>query len=381
MSDFASLVYKSLMEDRFVGLTMSKLESIDADLKKIFGRMISVKNVKKLSIIYRYKTRDIVKNYSFDDVADLANEFLAKGAYATLQTLDFDLICESGKPPRQTKPSQRMKPSDSHDHVKTRAITAEGKTYLHALKITDDKGDVLKSSQDKFRQINRYVELLAPLLKAIPPGRLTQIIDMGSGKGYLTFALYDYLTNTLGVSANVTGVELRPDLVTLCNDIAKASNFNNLGFVQSSIIDFDTSLASVLIALHACDTATDDALFKGIEAGAGLIVVAPCCHKQIRREIESSGGPQELNIFLRHGIFMERQSEMATDGLRALLLEYAGYDVKIFEFISGEHTAKNVMITALKNKGGKNPHALEKFHVAKKFFCIGRHHLETLLEL
>ena len=136
----------------------------------------------------------------------------------------------------------------------------------------------------------------------------------------------------------------------------------------------------MLIALHACDTATDDAIYKGIKAEADLIVVAPCCHKQIRREIEAGKAKNELNVILKHGIFMERQAEMVTDAIRALILQANGYTTKIFEFISGEHTAKNIMIVASRNKNGKSNREenLKKIEDTKSFFGIKQHYLETL---
>jgi len=175
------------------------------------------------------------------------------------------------------------------------------------------------------------------------------VADMGSGKGYLTFALYDYLTNSLGMNTEITGVEYRHDLVNLCNDISEKSAFTQLKFTQSTIEDFDPKNTNILIALHACDTATDDAIAKGIEAEADLIVVAPCCHKQIRREMEKSKAQNDLQFLTQHGIFMERQAEMVTDGIRALVLEYFGYSTKVFEFISDTHTPKNAMIIGMKN--------------------------------
>jgi SAM-dependent methyltransferase len=182
-----------------------------------------------------------------------------------------------------------------------------------------------------------------------------RIVDMGAGKGYLTFAL----AALLGERAHVHGIEARPELVALCNRVARENHFSNLTFTAGQIASFEivpseaTCLPNrkskienhinVLIALHACDTATDDALARGIAAGAELLVVAPCCQKELRPQLTA---PPVLADALRHGIFQERQAEFVTDALRALLLEWAGYKTKAFEFISTEHTAKNLMIAA-----------------------------------
>ena len=176
---------------------------------------------------------------------------------------------------------------------------------------------------------------------------------------------------------------MRPDLVTLGNKIATESQFAGLNFVEGTIDNYDSAGVNILIALHACDTATDDAIYKGIKAGADLIVVAPCCHKQIRREMEKNNTANELDFLLKYGTFLERQAEMVTDGLRGLLLEYAGYKVKIFEFISDAHTPKNVLIVGIRNEKPTvdTSKILEKIKEKKSYFGITQHHLEKRLGL
>jgi hypothetical protein len=200
---------------------------------------------------------------------------------------------------------------------------------------------------------------------------------MGSGKGYLTFALYDYLTNTLGKKPVMTGVEFREDLVKSCNLIAEKSKFDQLNFIAGTIEEVELKGIDILIALHACDTATDDAIYRGITAGASLIVCAPCCHKQIRKEMNVTN---ELHSLVKFGILKERQAEIITDTIRALILEAYGYKTKVFEFISTEHTPKNVMIVGRKT-AGENP-AKEKIFrdiaAIKASFGIKGHYLEGL---
>ena len=377
IKDLTTAASQALADGGFVKLSLGGYKGADKDLKNLTARRVIIKNEEKLSFTYRYKTRDIVKNHDFDEALEKLAAALNDGfTAATLFTTTFDLKLENGKlkksPPTNTEP-----PGTDHDHAKNRLI-APGKPYLHALGITDENGKILKSAQDKYKQINRYIELLAPLLKDM---RDPKIVDMGAGKGYLTFALYDYLTATLNLKPQITGVEARADLVNLCNQIVKNSNFTGLNFTEGTIENFNAAGTDILIALHACDTATDDAIHKGIEAGASLIVVAPCCHKQIRREMEKNKTPEDLAFLLRHGIFMERQTEMLTDSIRALILEYFGYSVKVFEFVSNEHTAKNVMITAVKNPAAKtrDPVTLQKISEAKSSFGIQHHYLEKIL--
>ena len=302
--------------------------------------------------------------------------------------------------------TQKQAISLSHDKQKKRAIltkdqTGTSKNYLQALKITDHTGKVYKNAQNKYKQINQYIEILSVLLKQLPTQKSLQITDMGAGKGYLTFALYDYLTNVLKLKVNSVGVEFRKDLVELCNKIAKESNFENLSFVEGTIEEYQIKEESkeenkdkqerktqILIALHACDTATDDAIFKGIEANAELIVVAPCCHKQIRREMESTRKQSEktqneLSPLTSYGIFLERQAEMLTDTMRCLLLNYCGYQTKAVEFISDAHTPKNVLLIATKKKNflqeNKRAERLKEFEDLKSFFGIKTHYLEKLV--
>ncbi len=378
--EFITLFEASLSDDSFVKLSLDHYKGNEPGLKSIHLRRILVKREEKLSFTYRYKTRDIVKNYGKVDAVLNIHEALQNGfELGALCTTIFDIVLDK-KSLKRKSPSHTEQPSLDHDRNKARLIAPEGKSYLQALGVTDATGHVFKGAQDKFRQINKYVEILSGLIKHIPKDKVKKIVDMGAGKGYLTFALYDYLAGA-GFQTDVIGVEYRKDLVDLCNKIADDTGYKGLKFAEGTVMDFDCSNANIVIALHACDTATDDAIYKGIKAGAELIVVAPCCHKQIRREIESQPVHNELDFLMKHGTFVERQSEMVTDGLRAMILEYYGYSTKVFEFISDSHTPKNVMIVGTKSSSNtsKSPDILEKIRAAKSFFGIDQHHLEKLL--
>lgn len=382
ITTFLSALEESLRDGSFVKLALADYKGTEAQLKNILVRKIHIKREEKLSFTYRYKTRDIVKNYPIPEGISRIREAFSDGFdVATLFTNEFDLSL-TNRSLKRNAPSHTAPASSGHDRDKKRLIGTKNKAYLHALNITDAQGEVCKNAQDKYRQINRYVEILSSLIQGIAPDRLKKIVDMGSGKGYLTFALYDYL-NEKGLRPEVIGVEYRADLVALCNRIASDAQFTGLHFSQGSIADYDCADANILIALHACDTATDDAIYKGITAGAELIVVAPCCHKQIRREIEKSRTHNDLGFLMKHGIFVERQAEMVTDGLRALILEYFGYTTKVFEFISDAHTPKNVLIVGTRNKKppSSDPAILESIKAAKAYFGIETHHLEKILGL
>jgi hypothetical protein len=348
---------------------------------------VVLKAGERLSLVWRYRTRDVTKNYDLDEAIALLGEGMAEQfRSARLATTGFDLTFERNGDKVRLKREEvedRVVAATSHDRAKNRLLAEADRPWLHTLGITDGSGRVRNDAQDKFRQINKMVEIFVPLIQAIPGGKPLRIVDMGAGKGYLTFALYDYLTNTVGIDAEMTGVEVRQSLVDLCNGIAAENGFTRLRFVPGSILDHDASGASAVIALHACDTATDDAIAKGIAAGADLIAVAPCCHKQIRREMEAGKPEGDLDFLLKHGVFLERQAEMVTDGLRSLMLEASGYRTRVFEFVPDAHTPKNVLIVAQKDgRVGRDREAvLERIAETKRFFGVGRHYLEGLLGL
>lgn len=386
ITEFIESIQISLADHSFVSLSLNNYKGTDETLKAIHAKPILIKREPKVSVTYRHKTRDIVKNYTATEALELIEKNLGSGfKAATLYTNHYDLFLNSNSKGTfsisRKKASQTSPASLTHDHQKKRAITPENKPYLQALRITDDQGNVFKNAQDKYRQINHYIELISPLINEIPESTKLSVVDMGSGKGYLTFALYDYLTNVAKRQSEVTGVEFRTDLVDLCNQIAKESEFTKLSFVEGTIEDYENNQTNVLIALHACDTATDDAISKGIKANADLIVVAPCCHKQIRREIEKNKVSNDLDFLTRYGIFMERQAEMVTDGIRALILEYFGYKTKVFQFISDAHTPKNVMIVGVKSSKAplQRKEILNKIQETKDYFGIEKHHLEKAM--
>jgi len=386
VNEFMLTVQSSLNDNTFVKLSLGNYKGKEENLKNIYVKRIAIKGEEKLSFTYRYKTRDIVKNYPFEDGIQKIHDFLKQEFYvATVFTTAFDLSFENLHNKkfilRKNAPTILTVPSADHDRNKNRLISANEKPYLTELKITDETGKVLPNSQDKYKQINHYIEILSTLIKEIPARETVKVVDMGSGKGYLTFALYDYLTNVLKLKSEVTGVEFRQELVDLCNKIAKTSGFSKLSFEPGTIENYDNSGANILIALHACDTATDDAIYKGITAHADLIVVAPCCHKQIRRQMEAGKASNELDFLTKYGIFLERQAEMVTDGIRALILEYFGYKTKVFQFISDAHTPKNVMIVGIKSQGIhlKDEQILQKIKDSKAYFGIEYHHLEKMM--
>lgn len=388
LQEFHDQLRDSILANQFIKVSLGNYQGNDKELKNVYVRRIKIKKVEMLSFTYRQKTRDIVKNLSIEDGLTRISHFISNDfKICTFFTTEKEVIVEHDKKGTITVRERLIKaaapPVLSHDKEKKRLIKPAGKSYLQQLKISDDQGVVYKNAQDKYKQINQYIALLDPLIRSLPVTGAKKVVDMGSGKGYLTFALYDYLINVLKIETQITGVEFRKDLVDLCNQIAAAANFTGLNFVEGTIEDYKAKDIDLLIALHACDTATDDAIYKGILGGAELIVVAPCCHKQIRRQIEKGKAVNELDFLTKYGIFLERQAEMVTDGIRAMILEYFGYKTKVFEFISDAHTPKNVLIVGAKGKvtDADRDELLDKIKKTKEYFGIGYHHLEKLFGL
>jgi len=374
---------RSLQEETFVKMTLGNYRGNDAHLQKLLIRLVETKKGTRLFFLFRQDTRDTAKNFDFAEGIAKVKEFTgADFGSGHLFTLENDFQLDIGKKGKSrlniAKPTFKTKPEVSHDRDKQTLVNQNG-FYLKALGITTDKGEIRDKQQDKWRQINKFVETLGSLIAKSPLAerRELNIVDMGSGKGYLTFAAYDYFANTRGIDVKITGVDTKAELVSIDNDIARASEFENLKFVHGWIGDYDLQNVDVLIALHACNTATDDAIFKGIVAEADLIVVAPCCHQEIRPQIKA---PEFLSGILRHGVMLEREAETVTDGLRSLLLEKSGYATKLFEFISTEHTPKNNMIVGTRQSKTVDAEKFnEQIKSIKQFYGIREQRLEKLL--
>ena len=300
----------AFLKHNIVKLSLSKVYKAEKDLKNIYIVPVNIKNKNKLSFTYRYKTKDQVKNYDIEQALEYLFELIGPSfLQAQLKTTSEShqlLISKKGKSKLISSKSDSDAPSNLHNKEKKYLIKSENNKYLQMLGICDNNGRVKDKQQDKYKQINKYVELMSSWLTKLDPSKTQHIVDMGSGKGYLTFALYDYLTNSLKQNIKMIGVELRPELVSLCMEIRKACEFNGLEFVSKDINDFKSDEIDILIALHACDTATDSAIFKGIRSNANLIVCAPCCHKQVRRDMKEHS---KFNSITKHGIFKERQAE------------------------------------------------------------------------
>ncbi|HSZ71398.1 MAG TPA: SAM-dependent methyltransferase [Cytophagaceae bacterium] len=381
ITEFIELLKQSLSKEEFVKLTLSKVLKPGLDLTNVYIRSVTLQGLQHLSFTYRYQTNDQVKNVTIQEGIVLLKDlmgttFLTASLFTTVADFTLFISKKEKATLSKLKATFSERPSEQHDRVKKKRVL-DNDAYLHLLGITDEHGVVIPRMSDKYRQINKYLEVIETLLKDAELPKQLNIVDMGSGKGYLTFALYDYLYNKLGLQVKVVGIELRKELVASCNDIARRCGFKELTFESRRIEEFSNEHIDVLIALHACDTATDDAIQKGLQASAALIICAPCCHKQIRQQLK---GKEQRSPLLKYGIFKERQFEMVTDTIRALIMEQYQYDTKIFEFISSEHTRKNVMLVGTKtSKSTDLPVLKSKIESIKKEFGIEYHYLEKIM--
>ena len=378
---FLQTLEAAIKEQTFVSLVLMNKKNSESDIKKIAIRPVQLKKGLMLSFISRYPTNDITKNYTIEiglkNISDLFEDTFAQGELSTVSTEYFFSYPEKGKSKLKQKDRKEfIEASTTHDHQKNRLID-QSQNYLYALGVTNEKGKILKDKQAKYRQINKFIEIINPIIEKSSLDNKINVVDMGSGKGYLSFALYDHLKNNLGYDPHMTGIELRPDLVSKCNNISINAGFKNLSFKEGSIETTPIDTPDILIALHACNTATDDAIAKGIHAKAKMIICSPCCHKQIRKQMTPATHVKSITQF---GILKERQAEIITDTIRALVLKAYGYKTNVMEFISTDHTPKNLLITAIKENDPIQPlqNHLEEITVLKNIFGIDEHHIEKL---
>jgi hypothetical protein len=351
-AQFIDLLQSGLEQSAFIKLVLAKYVGTETDLQRLIIKQLTVKDQPCLSFVYRYKTRDITKNLPLaEGVATIAALLPASFKNAHLLSLTDEVQLEYSKKGKsslfRSKPQQlREVPSAEHNREKNRYLDLS-RPFLADLGVTNSKHELIPAMSRKWKQINKFIEVFSHALTTSPLAldKPVRVADFGSGKGYLTFAIHDYLRNTLNAEGEVTGVELREEMVNLCNTAAAKLEHPGLVFKCGDVRSVAPSELDVMIALHACDIATDYAIHTGIRSGASIIMCSPCCHKQIRLQIQS---PALLKPMLQYGLHLGQQAEMVTDSLRALFLEACGYETKVFEFISTEHTAKNLMIAATK---------------------------------
>jgi hypothetical protein len=395
---FAEALAASLADGRLRRLVLAKPRSGTGDLLRISAKPITLRGVECLQLLAHHRTRDLTENLPLDAARTRIEGLIGTSfSHAHLFTADEELQLLISKRGRVALRRSRVASADEaadaapargHERAKHRLLSLES-PFLQALGVVDLGGALVPAMARKWKQINRFVEVLdhalddAGLGQGTPPEGAAplQVVDFGAGKGYLTFATHHHLATTRGWPTRTLGVELRQELVDLCNESARRCHLSGLEFECGDVSRVVPEKVDVMIALHACDTATDHALATGIRAGAAVILSSPCCHKQLRPQLEL---PQVLRPMLRHGIHLAQEAEMLTDSLRALLLEAHGYDAQVFEFVSLEHTSKNKMILAVRRRqslpAARRHALLEEIARIKAFYGVREHCLESLLE-
>lgn len=376
-------IQQSIENKSFDRLILSQYKGEMTDLEKMTFRIIELQGQATLSCLYHHKAQDITKNYSMNEGIEKIAELLAQSKQANLFALDQEAQLKKNKKKAMLNVQKRQPLSmeieqRQHNREKHRYVEQQS-PFLKHLGITDEKGQVIPSMARKWKQINKFIEIFSNAYAQIDASQQElNIVDFGSGKGYLTFALYDYL-QAQQKTPLITGVELRSNLVEFCQKVADDVGFNHLDFFEGDVRSYQPEKLDVMIALHACDIATDFAIHTGIRLNASMIMCAPCCHKELRPQLKS---PEVLQPMLQFGIHAGQQAEMLTDTLRALLLKAYGYETKVFEFVSLEHTSKNKMILATKRKDIQQPDAkiLQQIQALKTMYGIQKQSLELLLQ-
>ncbi len=381
---FLHAFQQAIETQSFDRLILSQYKGEIEQLEKMTWRIIQLQGQAVLSCVYRYHTQDVTKNYPIAEGIQQIQGLLDCCKQANLFTVTEEWQLKKNKKKAMLTQikikhaAQAQTLLQGHDRAKQRYVVQD-RPFLQRLGITDEKAQIIPSMARKWKQINKFVEIFSNAFEQINSDQdEIRIVDFGSGKGYLTFALYDYLQEQKHKTPLITGVELRPNLVEFCQQVAQDVGFKHLDFFEGDVRTYHPEKLDVMIALHACDIATDFAIHTGIRLNAAMIMCAPCCHKELRPQLKS---PAVLQPMLQYGIHAGQQAEMLTDTIRALLLKAYGYDTKVFEFVSLEHTSKNKMILATKRKDDQAPDAkvLAQIQALKGMYGIQKHSLELLL--
>ncbi len=396
--DYKSLLAAALLDESqfisaaFSGSTSGGSTAGGAAWVRLNIRPVQLKGRYHWQFAYFNGTQTITKNYTAETVAPALDEALAlpfRNFHVQTQreTLQVNLS-KKGKPlvSRKRHSTPPPAPELAHDRPRQTLLTPDGDAalFLRQLGMLTADGRIRADMAHKFQQINDYLRLVADsgALAALgTPGQTLHVVDFGCGNAYLTFATYFYLTQRLHLRVQMTGVDLKAHLMERHNANAQALGWEGLRFHAGAILDYeptDNMPPQFVMALHACDTATDDALAQGIRWGSELIVAAPCCHHDLQAQLAKAPTPPTFAPVLRYGILFERMGDALTDSFRALILRMAGYRVDLVEFVDAEHTPKNLMIRALRGETASDSRAAEEYAALKAFWGVTPH-LETLL--
>ena len=329
--------------DALLRAVLSKPRSAELP-RKVTVEPVGLRGATSFQFTSQRGDRATHENLAPDDARERLGVLVTDYRQGLLQTAEADWQVLGGKVLR--RPPTRTPAARGHDRRK-RYLLEEGTPvpFLVELGVMTPDGTVRKSRYDKFRQVNRFLELVDDVVPSLPPAGTLRIVDFGCGKSYLTFAIHHLLTELRGREVELIGLDLKADVIVACSALATRSGAAGLRFEQGEIGSFEAGeKVDLVVSLHACDTATDEALAQAVRWQADAILAVPCCQKEAYGQIESA----LLGPLLRHGLAKERLAALVTDALRSQLLELQGYRTQLVEFVPLEHTAKNVLIRAVK---------------------------------
>ncbi|MGN0711587.1 MAG: class I SAM-dependent methyltransferase [Anaerovoracaceae bacterium] len=365
-------------ENEFLKVIFSNVRKKSNDCKKVVGRPVLLKEKFMIQTEYHFEKKVIHENLTVREFINTALRLIEEEfKQINIQTRTEDIQILAAKPEnprivRKKTASCRKAAELSHNQEKKYIIPdRQPCDFLIKLGVMGSDGKVFHKHYAKFRQINRYLEIVEDVMDALPEkdGRPLKIIDFGCGKSYLTFALYHYLKIINKRNVEIIGLDLKEDVIEFCNKTARELGYDEMKFLMGDIADYTDDHADMVVTLHACDTATDYALINAVNWNSKVILSVPCCQHELFGQIKN-----ELHQPLyKHGILKDRFTEIFTDGLRGLKLEACGYDVSMIEFTSLEHTARNIMIRAVMNEN-KPEEAKEKaqkeYDALKDFYKV-----------
>ena len=344
-----------LNEQTLIQATISQPRLKSNEVKRVKLKPLDLRGVYTIQLEYQYERILKHENVPLREFASHFNELLAQfrqiHAEFTDQTVQLQLSKKNKVLWKSSKQQTTKQVNLSHNRKK-QYLLEEGTPYpfLIRLGVQSEDGKIKKQKYDKFKQINRFIEFIDDSLQHLPQNRTIRILDFGSGKSYLTFALYHYLHVEKGLDIRVTGLDLKKEVIEHCNEIARDLHYDCLEFLVGDINDFNEEASvDMVVTLHACDVATDMALARAVKWGASVILSVPCCQHELNRQLDAPN----LNVMLQHGLIRERFAALATDSIRAEILKLVGYEAQLVEFIDMENTPKNILIRAYFN--GKKP--------------------------
>ena len=374
---------KNIQEDKLIKIVFSDRQS--GDFNKVIIKPIILKSTKNIQIESFKDNKAFHKNIDLNNLQELENilkEYIENFKQILLQIegSDISFIRKKESFSRKEKESNLIKTSNEHNKKKQYILNEGDKIdFLIELGLMSVEGKILKSSFNKFKQINKYLEFIDDVIEELKAKKLItnhiNVLDFGCGKSYLTFALYYYLKNyRKDLTFSIVGLDLKKDVIEFCNKLAKKLNYENLEFLNGNIKDYNKSKeVDLVFSLHACNNATDYSLEKALSLDAKAILTVPCCHHEFFEKIQKNKNSEfynTLKIMADNGVVLDKFATLATDSFRSLSLELCGYKTKMIEFIDMEHTPKNILIKAIKSKSSNLKEKLVEYNKLKEFLGI-----------